>query len=88
MKSDYIDFYENLYKIRRKSIYIRKYHIENSLNNLLLDQGVELTYNQRDRIYKIFEQIGYILPQINENRRRIISIKYILKKILDMMNLK
>ena len=87
-KSDYIDFYENVYKIRRKSIYIRKYHIENSLNNLLLDQGVELTYDQRDRIYKIFEQIGYILNQIDGNRKRIISIKYILKKILDMMDLK
>ena len=24
-----IDFYENLFKIRKNSIYIRKYHIEN-----------------------------------------------------------
>ena len=26
---EYIDFYENMYKIRRKSVYHRKYHIEN-----------------------------------------------------------
>lgn len=30
--SGYIDFYENRYKIRRKSVYNRKYHIENILN--------------------------------------------------------
>ena len=26
-KNNYIDFYENMYKIRKKSVYIRKYHI-------------------------------------------------------------
>ena len=30
----YIDFYENMYKFRRKSVYHRKYHIENVLNEL------------------------------------------------------
>ncbi len=29
-----IDFYENMYKIRRKSIYHRKYHIENIVQYL------------------------------------------------------
>ena len=86
-KSDYIDFFENVYRIRRKSIYIRKYHIENIMNDLLLNQGVELTYDQRARIYKVFEHIGHILPQINGNRKRIISIRYILYNILEMMNL-
>ena len=86
-KSDYIDFFENVYRIRRKSIYIRKYHIENIMNDLLLNQGVELTYDQRARIYKVFEHIGHILPQINGNRKRIISIRYILHNILEMMNL-
>ena len=85
-KSDYIEFYENLFRIRRKSIYIRKYHIENSLKNLLVKYNIELTYNQRDKIYKIFEQIGYILPEINVTRKRIINITYIIKKILEMMN--
>ena len=33
-KNNYIDFYENMYKIRKKSIYKRKYHIENVLNNI------------------------------------------------------
>ena len=31
----YIDFHENMYKIKRKSIYNRKYHILNHIENLL-----------------------------------------------------
>ena len=87
-KSAFFDFYENMYKIVRKSIYIRKYHIENLLNNLLVNQGVELTHKQRTQIYKIFELIGFVTNQINENRKRIISVKYLLKRIFDMMDIK
>ena len=87
-KSDYFDFYENMYKIVRKSIYIRKYHIENLLNNLLVNQGVEITHKERTQIYKIFELIGFVTNQINENRKRIISVKYLLKRIFDMMDIK
>ena len=32
--NEYIDFYENIHKIRRKSVYHRKYHIENVINNI------------------------------------------------------
>ena len=84
---EFIDFYENVYKIRRKSVYIRKYHIENIMNDLLINQRVELTHNQRDRIYKEFEEIGAILHEVNGNRKRMISTKYIMKKILEMMGL-
>ena len=31
---EYIDFYENRYRIKRKSIYYRKYHINNTLNDI------------------------------------------------------
>ena len=87
-KAPFIDFYENMYKIIRKSIYIRKYHIEKLINNLLVNQGVEITNKQRTQIYKIFELIGYITNQINENRKRIISVKYLLKRIFEMMDIK
>ena len=87
-KCDYIDFYENMFRIRRKSVYIRKYHIEKIVNDLLFNNNVELTYNQRTQIYKIFELIGFIANQINENRKRIIGVKYLLKRIFDMMNIK
>jgi len=32
----FVDFYANMYMIRRKSVYNRKYHIENVLNNQTL----------------------------------------------------
>ena len=87
-KLSFFDFYENMNKIIRKSIYIRKYHIEKLINNLLVNQGVELTQKQRIQIYKIFELIGIVSNQINENRKRIISVKYLLKRIFDMMDIK
>ena len=87
-ESDFIDFYMNMYKFRRTSVYIRKYHIENKLNKLLINKEIkQLTYNQRHKIYKIFDKIGEIIHKINENRKRIINIKFILIKIFDMMGI-
>ena len=83
-KSDFFDFYENMYKIVRKSVYIRKYHIESLINNI----SIELTNKQRIKIYKIFSLIGFVTNKINGNRKRIINIKYLLKRIFDMMNIK
>ena len=83
--SEFIDFYKNVYKIERKSIYYRKYHIENTLNILKLRIGLELTYHQRNRVYKVFDLIGTFLNNVNDNRKRLISIKFILRKILIMM---
>lgn len=85
-KDDYIDFYENMFRMQCKSVYNRKYHIKNSIQNFLINHKIELTYKQREIIYKIFKQIGFILPKINENRKRIISINFIIMKILEMMN--
>ena len=35
MVNEYIDFYENNYRIRRKSVYHRKYHIENIILTII-----------------------------------------------------
>ena len=37
--NEYIDFYENKHKIIRKSVYHRKYHIKNVINNINIDGG-------------------------------------------------
>ena len=84
--NEYIDFHVNLYKIRKKSVYNRFYYIENVLNKLCLN-GVELTNKQRGQIYKIFDLIDTIIPKVNHNRKRLISINYILKMIFEMMGL-
>ena len=52
--SGYTDFYENMFKIYRKSVYQRKYHIENVLNWLCFENIIELTLKQRDSIYEVF----------------------------------
>ena len=84
---EFINFYENLYRFRRKSIYHRKYHI----NNILMDIGTEynLTFSvkQKNKIMRIFSEIGKILPQINGERKRMISLNFILIQVLRMMDI-
>ena len=85
--NEYINFYENMHKIHRKSVYHRKYHIENVLNSICYMNKVELTHNERDRIYRVFVEIGEIIPSVNGVRKRMISVKFIMRKILEMMRL-
>ena len=85
--NEYIDFYENIYRIRRKSVYHRLYHVEKILNNLCFENGIVLTHDQRDRIYKIFIEIGAVIPSVNKLRRRMISTKYILRQLFKLLDL-
>ena len=85
--SEYVDLHENMYKIRRKSVYHRKYHIENVLNSICYRNRVQLTHNQRNRIYKVFTEINSILHKINDGRKRIIQIKFILMQLFKMLGL-
>ena len=85
--NEYIDFYENIYRIHRKSVYHRKYHIENVLNTICYSNRVELTHNQRDLIYKVFVEIGKILNEVNGNRKRMISVNFIMRRIFKMMGI-
>ena len=84
---EFINFYENLYRIRRKSIYHRKYH----LNNILMDIGtkynITFSVEQKNKIMRIFSEIGEILPQINGERKRMISLNFILIQVLRMMDI-
>ena len=84
---EFINFYENLYRIRRKSIYHRKYH----LNNILMDIGtkynITFSVEQKNKIMRIFSEIGKILSQINGERKRMISLNFILIQVLRMMGL-
>ena len=83
----YLDFYENMYKIHKKSIYKRKYHINNTLNSICYDNKITLTYKQRDKIYKTFEIIGSVIPSVDKHRRRIISTKYILRQLFKLLDI-
>ena len=84
---EYLDFYENMYKIRRKSIYQRKYHIETVMNNICFENRIDLTHYQRERIFRVFAEISDIIPTVNGRRKRLISTKYIIKQIFMMLGL-
>ena len=84
---DYIDFNENKYKIRKKSVYIRKYHIDNVLNSITSENYIQLTFNQKDQIHKAFIEIDGILQKVNDGRKRMISIKFIIKQLFKMLGL-
>ena len=85
--NEYVDFRENLYRFRKKSVYNRKYHLENIINDLLAASIICVNYQQRVKIHRIFAEINKILPHINGKRKRIISIKFLLEQILSAMGL-
>ena len=84
---EYFNFYDNMYKIRKKSVYNRKYHIENVLDSISIENNIQLTYHQRERIYKVFVEIDSVLNEVNDGRKRMISIKYVIKKLFKMLRL-
>ena len=81
------DFYDNMHRIRRKSVYNRKYHIENVLDSISSENNIQLTYHQRERIYKVFVEIDSVLNEVNDERKRMISIKYVIKQLFKMLGL-
>jgi len=84
---EYIDFYANMHRIRQKSVYHRKYRIEKVINNISSENNIQLTYSQRDRIYKVFVEIGSVLHEVNDGHKRMISIKFVIKQLFKMLGL-
>ena len=77
-----------MYKIRKKSVYCRKYHIENVMNSISFENNTELTHGQRDQIYKVFVEIDSVLKhEVNDSRKRMISVKFIMKQLFKMLGL-
>ena len=67
--SEHFDFYENKSKIVRKSIYHRKYHIQNTINKICREQKLQVLNCDQHKIYRVYNEINNeinnILPQIN-----------------------
>ena len=85
--NEYINFYENIHRIHKKSFYQRKYYIENVLNSICYSHRVELSLKHREQIYKVFVEIGCILPLVNGARKRMISTKFIIRQIFMLLGL-
>ena len=84
---EYVDFYENRHKMKRKSVYHRKYHINNILMDISTKHNITFSVEQKNKIMRIFSEIGKIFPQINSERKRMISLNFILRQVLRMMGL-
>ena len=79
---EYIDFYDNKYKfIRLKSKYIRKYRIINTVDDIAQDNNIQISNHNRHKIPRIFTLINQVLPQVNGDRKRMISIKFAVRQI-------
>ena len=81
------DFYENMHKIRKKSVYHRNYHIDNVMNIISFKNNIQLTQKQINQIHKVFVEIDSVLHEVNDGRKRMISIKYVIKQLFKMLGL-
>ena len=84
---EYVDFYENRYRIRRKSVYHRKYHVNNTILDIKQKCNIEISCHQKCKIDRVFVEIGKIIDKVNIKRKRMISINFIIRKVLSMVNL-
>ena len=84
---EYVDFYDNRHRIRRKSVYHRKYHINDILMRISMNHNIEISVEQKTKIMRIFNEIGEIIPKMESERKRMISLNFILRQVLRMMGL-
>ena len=81
------DFYENLYRMRRKSVYHRKYHIQNVLDSISFKHNICSTHKQRKQIHKVFIEMDSVSHKVENGRKRMMSIRYIIKQLFKMLGL-
>ena len=77
--------YDRLY-YRKKSIYHRKYHYEKKVNQI--SKIINLTDEQKCELYdKLLKIDNYVMKILNNQyfRKRMINIKFLIKKILEEM---
>ena len=77
----FIDYYENLYRIRRKSKYQRKYHIKNVLIDKLLQNHIYLTVEAENKLIRIFSQVVTLFFRLYPSRKRLLKFNFIFYKI-------
>ena len=77
--------YDRLH-FRKKSIYQRKYHYEKKVNQV--SKRINLTDEQKNELYnKLMEIDNHVMEILNKKycRKRMISIFYLIKKLLEEM---
>ena len=87
MAREYVNFYENRHRMKRKSVYHRKYHLNNILMDIDTKHNITFSFEQKNKIMRIFSEIGKFFHQMNGERKRMISLNFILRQVLSMMGL-
>ena len=83
---EYVDFYENRHKMKRKSVYQRKYHILNVIDDMAQNNNIQVGYYNREKILRIFQLFDQVTPEVNNfNRKRLISVNFITKQLFDIL---
>ena len=84
-KREFIEFHE--FRFRRKSVYHRKYHIDNKLIDIQDKCGIILSCQDQIKMKKIFLEIGKIYDEVKNERKRMININFLICKILERMKI-
>ena len=84
---EFVDFYENRHRITKKSVYHRKYHIWNVMNDTTQKNNIQKGYYNRENILRIFRLIDQVSPEVNIGRKRLISINFIIKQLFDILGI-
>ena len=80
-----VKYYDRLH-FRKKSIYQRKYHYEKKVNQI--SKRLNLTEDQKYELYhKLMAIDNHVMEILNKKycRKRMISIFYLIKKLLEQM---
>ena len=85
--NEFIDFYQNRHRFYKKSIYIRKYHLLNTIDILRNKHHVDIDLKTRDKILRVFKIIEPVMAQLNQDRKRMICTKYIFMNLLKFMKM-
>ena len=80
---EYVDFYENRHRIRKKSVYHRKYH----MNDIAQKNNIQIEYYNKENILRIFKLIDQNSLEVNIGRKRMISVNFILKQLFDILGI-
>ena len=73
-------------KVTKKSVYHRKYHLNNIILKVCEKSGY-ITTDVKNKILNMFKEIDKILPLINGERKRMINLNFILKQIFQKLGI-
>ena len=57
------------------------------MNRINEKHGVDINYENRQRIFNIFDLIDKVKPEVNSDHKRMISVAYVLRRLFEILGL-